>query len=254
MYGPTNCTEQLQEACCVMGSPGKIQKRNVFWFQCINALVHSFILFWMPMKMLEHDMVLQGGHTTDYLFLGNFIYTYVVVTVCLKAGLDTLSWTKFSHLAIWGSIIIWLVFFAIYSFVWPTIPVAPEMTGQVNMILVCPYFWLGFLIVPIVCLILNLIWKSIKNTCNRTLLEEVREMESNRVQELNPTMFKMRVEAKNVQMSLPSQPQKIVFRHESFDQSTPYGYAFSQVEQAVITQEELICSYDTTKSQGCVRA
>ncbi|XP_025852372.2 phospholipid-transporting ATPase IB-like [Vulpes vulpes] len=171
---------------------GKTFNTKVFWFQCINALVHSFILFWMPMKMLEHDMVLQGGHTTDYLFLGNFIYTYVVVTVCLKAGLDTLSWTKFSHLAIWGSIIIWLVFFAIYSFVWPTIPVAPEMTGQVNMILVCPYFWLGFLIVPIVCLILNLIWKSIKNTCNRTLLEEVREMESNRVQELNPTMFKMR--------------------------------------------------------------
>ncbi|KAM8919217.1 phospholipid-transporting ATPase IB-like isoform 2-T2 [Lycaon pictus] len=95
------------------------------------------------------------------------------------------------------------------------------MTGQVNMILVCPYFWLGFLIVPIVCLILNLIWKSIKNTCNRTLLEEVREMESNRVQELNPTMFKMRVEAKNVQMSLASQPHKIVFRHESVDQSTP---------------------------------
>ncbi|XP_077724457.1 phospholipid-transporting ATPase IB-like isoform X2 [Canis aureus] len=230
---------------------GKTFNTKVFWFQCINALVHSFILFWMPMKMLEHDMVLQGGHTTDYLFLGNFIYTYVVVTVCLKAGLDTLSWTKFSHLAIWGSIIIWLVFFAIYSFVWPTIPVAPEMTGQVNMILVCPYFWLGFLIVPIVCLILNLIWKSIKNTCNRTLLEEVREMESNRVQELNPTMFKMRVEAKNVQMSLASQPHKIVFRHESVDQSTPYGYAFSQVEQAVITQEELICSYDTTKSQGC---
>nr|XP_055173191.1 phospholipid-transporting ATPase IB-like [Nyctereutes procyonoides] len=139
---------------------GKTFNTKVFWFQCINALVHSFILFWMPMKMLEHDMVLQGGHTTDYLFLGNFIYTYVVVTVCLKAGLDTLSWTKFSHLAIWGSIIIWLVFFAIYSFVWPTIPVAPEMTGQVNMILVCPYFWLGFLIVPIVCMILNLIWKS----------------------------------------------------------------------------------------------
>ncbi|XP_025779858.1 phospholipid-transporting ATPase IB-like [Puma concolor] len=109
---------------------GKIFNTKVFWFQCINALVHSFILFWLPMKMLEHDMVLQGGYTTDYLFLGNFIYTYVVVTVCLKAGLETLSWNKFNHLAIWGSIIIWLVFFAIYSFLWPTIPVAPEMTGQ----------------------------------------------------------------------------------------------------------------------------
>lgn len=41
---------------------------------------------------------------------------------------------QFSHIAIWGSIIIWLVFFAIYSFVWPIIPIAPEMAGQVSFI------------------------------------------------------------------------------------------------------------------------
>ncbi|XP_032170600.1 E3 ubiquitin-protein ligase RNF6 isoform X2 [Mustela erminea] len=228
---------------------GNTFNTKVFWFQCLNALIHSFILFWMPMKMLEHDMVLQGGYTTDYLFLGNFIYTYVVVTVCLKAGLETQSWNKFSHIAIWGSIIIWLVFFAIYSFVWPTIPIAPEMAGQVKMVLVCPYFWLGFFIVPIVCLTLNLIWKSIRNTCKRTLLEEVREMESSRAQRFHPTIFRKRVEAKKVQMFLATPPHEIVLQSESFDQSIPRGYAFSQVEQAVITQEELIRSYNTTKSK-----
>ncbi|XP_045316320.1 phospholipid-transporting ATPase IB-like isoform X2 [Leopardus geoffroyi] len=220
----------------------------VFWFQCINALVHSFILFWLPMKMLEHDMVLQGGYTTDYLFLGNFIYTYVVVTVCLKAGLETLSWNKFNHLAIWGSIIIWLVFFAIYSFLWPTIPVAPEMTGQVSVVLVCPHFWLGFFIVPIVCLILNLLWTSIRNTCNRTLLEEVRNMERGRVQELHlPTAFEKSVKTEHLQLPLSSQLHKVVFQDESVDRSAPRGYAFSQLEQGVITQEELVRSYDTTK-------
>ncbi|XP_044900038.1 phospholipid-transporting ATPase IB-like isoform X6 [Felis catus] len=227
---------------------GKIFNTKVFWFQCINALVHSFILFWLPMKMLEHDMVLQGGYTTDYLFLGNFIYTYVVVTVCLKAGLDTLSWNKFNHLAIWGSIIIWLVFFAIYSFLWPTIPVAPEMTGQVSVVLVCPYFWLGFFIVPIVCLILNLLWTSIRNTCNGTLLEEVRKMERGRVQELHlPTAFEKSVKTEHLQLPLSSQLHKVVFQDESVDRSAPRGYAFSQLEQGVITQEELIRSYDATK-------
>ncbi|XP_027829644.1 phospholipid-transporting ATPase IB-like [Ovis aries] len=163
---------------------GDIFNIKVLWIQCINAIVHSFILFWLPAKMLEHDMVLQSGYTTDYLFLGNFVYTYVVVTVCLKAGLETMSWNKFTHLAIWGSIMIWLGFFAVYSSLWPTIPVAPEMTGQGNMALVCPHFWLGFFIVPIVCLIQNVAWKSIRNTCHRTLLEEVREMESSGVQVL----------------------------------------------------------------------
>ncbi|XP_078301824.1 phospholipid-transporting ATPase IB-like isoform X2 [Panthera onca] len=208
---------------------GKIFNTKVFWFQCINALVHSFILFWLPMKMLEHDMVLQGGYTTDYLFLGNFIYT-------------------FNHLAIWGSIIIWLVFFAIYSFLWPTIPVAPEMTGQVSVVLVCPHFWLGFFIVPIVCLILNLLWTSIRNTCNRTLLEEVRKMERGRVQELHlPTAFQKSVKTEHLQLPLSSQLHKVVFQDESVDRSAPRGYAFSQLEQGVITQEELVRSYDATK-------
>ncbi|XP_064131266.1 phospholipid-transporting ATPase IB [Loxodonta africana] len=159
----------------------KIFNTKVFWIECMNALVHSFILFWLPKQMLAHDMVLQGGHTTDYLFLGNFIYTYAVVTVCLKAGLETLSWTLFSHLAIWGSIIIWMAFFAVYCYFWPTIPVAPDMRGQINMVLVCPHFWLGLFLVPSVCLIQNLLWKSVKNTYKRTLLEEVRELESSKV-------------------------------------------------------------------------
>lgn len=27
---------------------------QVFWGHCINALIHSIILFWFPLKMLEH--------------------------------------------------------------------------------------------------------------------------------------------------------------------------------------------------------
>ncbi|XP_069458224.1 phospholipid-transporting ATPase IB-like [Ovis canadensis] len=230
---------------------GDIFNIKVLWIQCINAIVHSFILFWLPAKMLEHDMVLQSGYTTDYLFLGNFVYTYVVVTVCLKAGLETMSWNKFTHLAIWGSIMIWLGFFAVYSSLWPTIPVAPEMTGQGNMALVCPHFWLGFFIVPIVCLIQNVAWKSIRNTCHRTLLEEVREMESSGVQVLrrDSSQRLKGKDGKQLMVWLGRRDPKVVFRNNSVDLGAPHGYAFSQVERAVISQEELVRSYDTTKSK-----
>uniref|UniRef100_A0A7N5JAW5 Phospholipid-transporting ATPase n=1 Tax=Ailuropoda melanoleuca TaxID=9646 RepID=A0A7N5JAW5_AILME len=100
---------------------------KVFWGHCINALVHSLILFWFPMKALEHGN-------------GFMISTYVVVTVCLKAGLETTAWTKFSHLAVWGSMLIWLVFFGVYSTIWPTIPIAPDMKGQVS----APYYGYAF--------------------------------------------------------------------------------------------------------------
>ncbi|XP_047410286.1 phospholipid-transporting ATPase IB-like [Sciurus carolinensis] len=157
---------------------GEVFNTKVFWIQCMDALIHSFILFWFPMKMLEHDMIFQRGYSTDYLFLGNFIYTYVVVTVCLKAGLETTSWNTFSHVAVWGSIISWMVFFSVYSYFWPIFSLAPEMTGQINMALICPHFWLGLLLVPTTCLIQNFFWKSIRNTYNRGLLEEIRELES----------------------------------------------------------------------------
>lgn len=39
---------------------------------------------------------------------------YVVVTVCLKAGLITNHWTWLTHLSIWGSIILWFLFMIIY--------------------------------------------------------------------------------------------------------------------------------------------
>lgn len=44
---------------------------------------------------------------------------------------------QFSHLAVWGSMLIWLVFFGVYSTIWPTIPIAPDMKGQVSTVIVC---------------------------------------------------------------------------------------------------------------------
>ncbi|XP_069905278.1 phospholipid-transporting ATPase IB isoform X1 [Oryctolagus cuniculus] len=221
---------------------GETFNTKVFWIQCMNALVHSFILFWFPAKMLKHDIVLQHGYTTDYLFLGNFIYTYVVVTVCLKAGLETMSWNKFSHLAIWGSISIWLVFFIIYSRFWPTLPIASDMVGQADLVLICPLFWLGILIVPTVCLIQNVLWKSLRNTYRRTFLEEVREMERNRVPEVDISkMSGRRATAASLDM---------VFENNSVDLSAPRGYSFSQTEQSVMTQEELVRSYNPGRNQS----
>lgn len=74
---------------------------QVFWGHCINALIHSIILFWFPLKMLEHgrsrtsevthlffaisvitfdvcsltDSPFSNGLGNDYLFVGNMVYT-----------------------------------------------------------------------------------------------------------------------------------------------------------------------------------
>lgn len=73
---------------------------QVFWGHCINALIHSIILFWFPLKALEHgkhshtcrplgleclsficpifvslDTPFDNGNSVDYLFVGNIVYT-----------------------------------------------------------------------------------------------------------------------------------------------------------------------------------
>ncbi|XP_015745784.1 phospholipid-transporting ATPase IB-like, partial [Python bivittatus] len=133
---------------------------RVFWGHCINALIHSIILFWLPLKALEHDAVFTSGQGVDYLFVGNIVYTYVVVTVCLKAGLETTAWTRFSHLAVWGSMFLWLIFFGVYSTIWPIIPIAPDMLGQAGMVLRCGHFWIGLLLVPTACLVKDVAWRA----------------------------------------------------------------------------------------------
>ncbi|XP_077014989.1 phospholipid-transporting ATPase IB-like isoform X3 [Tamandua tetradactyla] len=223
----------------------EIFNTKVFWIQCMSSLLHSFILFWFPTKLLWRDMVLPGGYTTDYLFLGNIIYTYVVVTVCLQAGLETLSWNKYTHLAVWGSIIIWLVCFAIYSHFWPTIPVSPDMHGQANVILVCPLFWLGFFLIPTICLIQNLMWKLVVNTYKGSFLEQIRMLESSKVKGIH-SVSKIFERVKSANQLLPQTKLscEVVFQNDSVDQSIPRGYAFSQTEGAVISQEELIRAYN----------
>uniref|UniRef100_A0A8C4Q202 P-type ATPase C-terminal domain-containing protein n=1 Tax=Eptatretus burgeri TaxID=7764 RepID=A0A8C4Q202_EPTBU len=48
---------------------------KIFWLHCLNGLFHSIVLFWAPLKAIDHDVAFLSGKTHDYLFLGNIVYT-----------------------------------------------------------------------------------------------------------------------------------------------------------------------------------
>ncbi|XP_076728866.2 phospholipid-transporting ATPase IB isoform X2 [Callospermophilus lateralis] len=225
---------------------------KVFWGHCINALVHSLILFWFPMKALEHDTPFSNGHATDYLFVGNIVYTYVVVTVCLKAGLETTAWTKFSHLAVWGSMVMWLLFFVVYSTIWPTIPIAPDMRGQATMVLSSAYFWLGLILVPTACLLEDVAWRAAKHTYKKTLLEEVQELET-KTRVMGKAMLRdsngkrMNERDRLIKRLGRKTPPTLFLGGSVNQQCVSHGYAFSQEEHGAVSQEEIVRSYDTTQ-------
>ncbi|XP_051267516.1 phospholipid-transporting ATPase IB isoform X2 [Dicentrarchus labrax] len=226
---------------------------KVFWGHCINALIHSIILFWFPLKMLEHDSSFSDGQGNDYLFVGNMVYTYVVVTVCLKAGMETTAWTRFSHLAVWGSMVLWMVFFAVYSAIWPTIPIAPDMLGQAGKVMQCWHFWLGLVLVPTACLLKDFAWTATRRTVRKSLLEEVQELEARAVDPgaavLRDASGRSLNERAHLLTRVFRKTPSSVGRSNSVQQTVSHGYAFSQEEHGVVSQSQVVRSYDTTRQR-----
>ena len=66
---------------------------------------------------------------------------------------------QFSHIAIWGSIVTWFVFFVVYSYFWPALPVGENMVGMANNVLASAIFWFGLILIPVAVLFRDLLWK-----------------------------------------------------------------------------------------------
>ncbi|XP_060784081.1 phospholipid-transporting ATPase IA isoform X2 [Neoarius graeffei] len=222
---------------------------KVFWAHCLNGLFHSVILFWFPLKAFQHDMVFGNGKTPDYLLLGNMVYTFVVITVCLKAGLETSSWTMFSHIAIWGSIGLWVVFFGIYSSLWPLIPLAPDMSGEADMMFKSGVFWMGLFFIPVTSLVFDLAYKVIKKACFKTLVDEVQELEALSKDPGAVVHGKSLTERAQLLKNVFKKSTVSLYRSDSMQQNLLHGYAFSQDENGVVSQSEVIRAYDTTKQR-----
>ncbi|XP_029021387.1 probable phospholipid-transporting ATPase IA isoform X3 [Betta splendens] len=222
---------------------------KVFWAHCLNGLFHSVILFWFPLKAFQHDTVFGSGKTPDYLLLGNMVYTFVVITVCLKAGLETSSWTMFSHIAIWGSIGLWVVFFIIYSSLWPLIPLAPDMSGEATMMFSSGVFWMGLFFIPVTSLVFDVAYKVVKKACFKTLVDEVQELEALSKDPGAVVHGKSLTERAQLLKNVFKKSTVSLYRSDSMQQNLLHGYAFSQDENGVVSQSEVIRAYDTTKQR-----
>ncbi|XP_025087156.1 LOW QUALITY PROTEIN: probable phospholipid-transporting ATPase IA [Pomacea canaliculata] len=241
---------------------GRFFNVKVFWIWIVNAIFHSVLLFWMTLMSLQQDVAFGSGKTGDYLFMGNFVYTYVVVTVCLKAGLETASWTILNHLAIWGSIACWFLFLVVYSHFYPDMRMAPEMLGMDQHVLGCPVFWWGLLLIPFTSLLRDFSWKVFKRTYLKTHRHHVQEMElANKEAIINGSPRKKRPISERARLLSCSMfgrtgrvPQAPVASPHLHAQNSPspslaHGFAFSQEEHGAVPQAQFIRAYDTNKDK-----
>ncbi|VDK38604.1 unnamed protein product [Taenia asiatica] len=216
----------------------------------VNGVFHSAILFWIPLFAFHSDIAYPNGHTGSRLVVGNTVYTCVVVTVCLKAGLEHTAWTVFSHLAIWGTIVLWFLFLVVYSHLYPTFPIGPEMVGMDVACFSSPIFWLLLIVVPVIALTRDFVWKVLRRTYSLTMREQVMLCEQVGVE---PEPF--------MQTFKPHRTRGLrLFRHQPFvpvasdrpsllSQPGDHGYAFSQAERGRPTQTDIVRACHSTESK-----
>jgi len=196
----------------------------------------------------------DNGRTDGYLVLGNTIYTLVVITTCLKAGLEMDAWTWFSHASIWGSIALWFLFLVVYSYTWPNAKfVASNMAGMVELLLSSPVFWLLLILVPTITLLADLVFRALKTTVFTSETDRIRiaeimnkevsvylDGEQRHPSESSGLLNNMR---KKLQRN-----KKRAMEQANMELDVRHGYAFSQEERGAVSQTEYIRRYDTTSS------
>jgi magnesium-transporting ATPase (P-type) len=108
------------------------------------AVLHSLAMFFLPLYLLESEILGPSGRTAGLWTQGFVGYTCAIVVVNCKVALETRYWTVYNHLAVWGTIAYWFVFMSFYS----AIPAAPAVFGIAQHLLPSPAFWFT---VAIVC-------------------------------------------------------------------------------------------------------
>ncbi|CAG9857925.1 unnamed protein product [Phyllotreta striolata] len=224
---------------------GELFNIKVFWIWIMNGIFHSALLFWISLLTIDHDVVWMNGMDGGYLMLGNCIYTYVVITVTLKAGLVMNSWTWLTHCAVWGSILLWFVFVVIYSYFWPVIPFGAVFLGMFVLMFTSSIFWLGLFFVPTISLLPDFTFKIIHGTIFKSLTDVIRESE---IKKSDPQVY--RGEAKN-SLSETARLLRNVFTRRCTaprieqDVELSHGFAFSQEEGGAVSQSAVIRAYNT---------
>lgn len=142
-----------------LGQKGMFFKTTSFWSWLINGFYHSLVCYIVSIYIFRYDLPQSDGKTAGHWLWGTALYTAVLATVLGKAALVTNIWTKYTVMAIPGSMLIWMAFMPVYAEVAPRIGFSKEYFGILGRLLTSPTFWLMGLVLPALCLIRDFAWK-----------------------------------------------------------------------------------------------
>ncbi|KAJ1902401.1 aminophospholipid translocase [Kickxella alabastrina] len=211
-----------------MGQSGVFFNVRAFWGSAINAFYHSVILFFLGTMILFDDTEGDGMVGGQWVY-GVIIYTSVLTTVLLKAALITNMWTKWTVVAIPGSLLLWFGFLPIYAVIAPKFRTSTEYEGIILHIYANPRFWLTVILLSVLCMVRDYGYKYLKRMYFTKAYHIVQEIQKFNIPDYRPRMERFKKAVHKVRLLQRLRRTR--------------GYAFSQNEGG---QEKIIRAYDTT--------
>jgi phospholipid-transporting ATPase len=143
-----------------LGQKGAFFKMHSFFSWIVNGFYHSLVLYWASEYIWRFDLPQGDGKTAGHWVWGTGLYTAVLATVLGKAALVTNVWTKYTVLAVPGSMAIWLAFLPVYATIASSsMKFSTEYHGVIARLFTSPIFWLMALVLPVLCLLRDFSWK-----------------------------------------------------------------------------------------------
>ncbi|KAI6808454.1 putative phospholipid-transporting [Hortaea werneckii] len=172
-----------------LSQKGVFFRTHNFWSWVANGFYHSLLLYFVSELIWWGDGVLPDGKVAGHWVWGTALYTAGLVTVLGKAALITNIWTKYTVIAIPGSLAIWFIFLPIYAFAAPRLGFSEEYTNVLPVLMGDPNFWLmSMLALPGLCLVRDFAWKYAKRMYFPQSYHHVQEIQKYNIQDYRPRM------------------------------------------------------------------
>lgn len=216
-----------------LGQKNTFFKMHSFFSWVANGFYHSLMLYIFSELIWWNDLPLSNGKIAGHWVWGTALYTAVLATVLGKAGLVTNIWTKYHVIAIPGSMIIWMIFIAVYATVAPKLGFSMEYEGVVPVLFTSAVFWIQGLVLPALCLSRDFAWKYAKRMYYPQTYHHIQEIQKYNIQDYRPRMEQFQKAIRKVRQVQRMRKQR--------------GYAFSQADES---QTRVLQAYDTTRERG----
>ncbi|ORY15180.1 hypothetical protein BCR34DRAFT_598653 [Clohesyomyces aquaticus] len=216
-----------------LSQSGVFFRMHSFWSWVANGFYHSLILYFASQAFILWDWPQSNGQNAGHWVWGTALYTAALATVLGKAALITNIWTKYTVLAIPGSMLVWFIFLPIYATLAPKVNVSLEYVGVIQNLFPSVGFWAMLVVLPPLCLIRDYAWKYAKRMYWPQAYHHVQEIQKYNIQDYRPRMEQFQKAIRKVRQVQRMRKQR--------------GYAFSQTDES---QARVLQAYDTTRERG----